>query len=391
MTSILIERINVLALDWLTSAEALAVLGTQPQTLYANVSRGRIRAKKDPDDPRRSLYSGEDVRRLADRSPGRRKAESVASDAIRWGEPILKTTLSTVEHGRLFYRGVDAVRLAETATLEDVAALLWQVGAVRLAGEASGDGEPLERAFVALGRRAARDLPSLGRGPQVLRREAQSVAATMISAMVGGSEGLVHERAAAAWGRPEAADVIRRAMVLLADHELNASAFAARVAISTGSALSAAALAGLGALTGPLHGGAWAGVVALMELVERDGAEAAVRNWLGQGRPLPTFGHRLYPDGDIRAAALMVAFELPPAFAALREAGERIVGERPNVDFAMAALTTAHGLPERAPILIFAMARCVGWLAHALEQIERGELIRPRAHYIGQKPGSQAV
>ena len=75
----MIERINVLALDWLTSAEALAVLGTQPQTLYANVSRGRIRAKKDPDDPRRSLYSGDDVRRLADRSPGRRKAESVAA------------------------------------------------------------------------------------------------------------------------------------------------------------------------------------------------------------------------------------------------------------------------------------------------------------------------
>ena len=83
-------------MDWLTATEALTLLGTQPQTLYANVSRGRIKARPDPSDSRRSLYRGDDVRRLAQRATGRRKQEAVASEAMRWGEPVLPTALSTV-------------------------------------------------------------------------------------------------------------------------------------------------------------------------------------------------------------------------------------------------------------------------------------------------------
>lgn len=370
--------------DWMTSSEALAVLGTQPQTLYANVSRGRIRSKKDPADSRRSLYSGEDVRRLAGRGTGRRKAETVASEAIRWGDPILPSAISTVADGRLYYRGRDVVQLAGRATLEDVAALLWQGRAVKLANGEPGKGEPLEAAFVLLAGRAAHDMPSLGRSTAVLKREAESVLGTLVGAITGGRTGAIHERAATAWGKPEAADAIRKALVLLADHELNASAFAARVTASTGAALSAAALSGLCTLTGPLHGGAAAGVSALVGAVERDGAERAVRDWLAQARPLPTFGHRLYPQGDIRAQVLLEALPVPPAFSALSAVAERVVGERPNVDFALAAMTAAYGLPGDAPLQLFAMARCVGWLAHALEQVEGGELIRPRAHYVGE-------
>lgn len=374
-------------MEWLTANQALAVLGTQPQTLYANVSRGRIRAKKDPADVRRSLYNGEDVHRLAGRAPGRRKAEAVASEAIRWGDPVLQSSISTVVDGRLYYRGKDAARLAERASLEDIAALLWQAGPVRLRAEASADGDALESAFVGLARRAAHDAPTLGRSIAVLRAEARDVLGTVVGSILGTGEGLVHERMVAAWGRPEAADPVRRALVLLADHELNASAFAARVTVSTGASLAAAALSGLGALSGPLHGGASAGAAALVAAAERVGAERAVRDWLAQARPVPTFGHRLYPDGDIRAEALLAAFQLPPAFAELREVAERIVGEKPNVDFALAAMTSAYALPPQAPLLLFAISRCVGWLAHALEQIQGGELIRPRAHYVGPTPG----
>ncbi len=83
-------------MDWLTTEEALAVLQTKPQTLYANVSRGRIRSKPLPDDPRRSLYRSEDVHRLAGKRPGRKRDSVVAADTIRWGLPIMRSGISTI-------------------------------------------------------------------------------------------------------------------------------------------------------------------------------------------------------------------------------------------------------------------------------------------------------
>src|ERR1700712_188045 len=153
-------------MSWLSAEQALDLLGTKPQTLYANVSRGRIRAKPDPSDTRRSLYFGEDVRRLATRHAGRRKSEAVAADAIEWGDPGLPSALSTVWDGRLFYRGRDAARLSEGATLEDVGGLLWDMKEpLALAGSRPDGGRTpsLEGAFVALARHATVDLPSLGR------------------------------------------------------------------------------------------------------------------------------------------------------------------------------------------------------------------------------------
>src|SRR5690606_3694399 len=117
-------------MSWLTAEEALTRLGTKPQTLYANVSRGRITARPDPADPRKSLYRQDDVERLASRQPGRRPARTVAAETIAWGEPVLETSISTVRDGQLLYRGQDAVALAESGTLEDVARLLWAAGDV---------------------------------------------------------------------------------------------------------------------------------------------------------------------------------------------------------------------------------------------------------------------
>src|SRR6218665_3805994 len=97
------KSINMKTL-WISAEEALALLGTKPQTLYANVSRGRIRAKPDPADPRRSLYQADDVRRLAQRHAGRRRAETAAAGTIRWGDPVLPTAISTITGERLFYR-----------------------------------------------------------------------------------------------------------------------------------------------------------------------------------------------------------------------------------------------------------------------------------------------
>ncbi|WP_299726410.1 citrate synthase [Devosia sp.] len=373
-------------MDWLTAHEALAVLGTQPQTLYANVSRGRIKAKRDPDDSRKSLYRGDDVRRLAQRAAGRRKQDAVAAQAMQWGEPVLRTSISTVAHGRLLYRGRDACELADTASLEDIAALLWQAQGELPSVAPFAGSRGLTAAFVMLARGAAETIPVV-RPPAGLAQEAGLILATLAQALTGEAqaEDMLHLRLARLWRRPAAADVIRRALVLLADHELNASTFAARVAVSTGASLWAGALAGLATLNGPRHGLASRGVAALADDIgyAPGSAEAALRDWLGEGRYVLGMGHQLYPDGDVRAEALLARFELPVAFARLREAGEAITGERPNVDFALAAMAAAFELPEDAPLTLFAMARCVGWLAHGLEQVQSGQEIRPRAQYVG--------
>src|SRR5580692_8656467 len=112
-------------MSWLTAVEALQVLQVRPQTLYANVSRKKIRAKPDPQDPRRSLYHEADVRKMARQHGGQRKATAVAAAAIEWGDPILSSSISTVVDGRLYYRGRDAVMLSEGSAFEEVAWGLW--------------------------------------------------------------------------------------------------------------------------------------------------------------------------------------------------------------------------------------------------------------------------
>lgn len=374
---------------WLNTEEALRRLGVKPQTLYANVSRGRINARPDPADPRRSLYDGADIDRMARRPSGRRRADAVAAGAIDWGDPVLPSAVSTVEGGRLFYRGRDAVELSRTATLEQVADLLWggYAPAAVPAAACAGD-TPIASALLALAGRVATDPPSLYRSPQALREDAAQVLATLADALLGPGPGDLHQRLAAALGRPGAADDLRCALVLLADHELNASTFAARVAVSTGAPLAAGALAGLASLLGPRHGLASTAVAVLAEEFEGPPADPAqrLRDWLGEGRVVPGFGHRLYPRGDARAAALLQRVRLPPAFAALAEAAGIVVAEPPNIDFALVALAAAHHLPVSAPTTIFALARAVGWLAHMLEQAQNGVLIRPRARYTGIRP-----
>ncbi|WP_413990637.1 citrate synthase [Labrys okinawensis] len=378
-------------MSWITSEQALAILKVQPQTLYANVSRGKIRTRPSPEDTRRSLYHGDDVKALAGRNAGRRSVAEVATHTISFGEPVLASGISTIAEGRLWYRGEDAAEMAEEATLETVAALLWQAGRVTFEAPPTARGTPVpsnpfEAGLLALARRASHDFPTGGRSRTMLRREAAGLVSTLATAMLGGTAhaGLpLHERAAQAWQAPGASDLVRRVLVLLADHELNASTFAARTAASTGAPLAAGLLAGLSTLAGPLHGGAALGVQALADTTRRIGARRAVHDWLSRGHRLPAFGHPLYPEGDARARALLAQFELPAAFAELREAVVALSDEEPNVDFALAALADACRLPANAPLALFAIARSVGWIAHMLEQTERGGLIRPRAHYDG--------
>lgn len=400
--SILIKIINMS--DWIGAEEARARLGVRPQTLYAYVSRGRLSTRPDPTDPRRSLYRASEIGLLAERKTRSRKASQVAAGAIAWGEPVLDSAITTVEGGWLYYRGRDAVALAQTETLESTARLLRGGHGAALKRDARGappEGADMRaRAFLALAARAGSDGPALGRHPLALAVEAATlldVLADAIAGVAGG--GPIHVRLALAWGCATsgpaagagggpAADLLRRALVLLADHELNASTFAARVAASTGASLAASALAGLAALSGPRHGGASAALRSLVAEAAEQGAPAAIAARLAQDRTLPGFGHPLYPEGDPRAHALLERFEPTPELAGLRAAVEGATGKAPNVDFALVALSERLGLPKDAPFALFATARCAGWIAHAIEQVQTGDLIRPRARYAGVRPDS---
>jgi citrate synthase len=200
----------------------------------------------------------------------------------------------------------------------------------------------------------------------------------------------LHLRLAQGWGKSNrVAELLRTAMVLLADHELTSSAFVARIAASTGASLPAALLAGLTTLSGPLHGDASGRVQALFSEVERLGDDAVVAHYLSTGSPLAGFGHHLYPDGDPRAAALLALFEPPKVIARFIEKVTALTGLQPNIDVALAALVAHHRLPADSAFGLFATARSVGLLAHSLEQLGVAQVIRPRGRYVGPAPELQ--
>ncbi|WP_214469723.1 citrate synthase [Mesorhizobium sp. dw_380] len=378
--------------EWLSREEALERLRLRPQTLYAYVSRGRIGMRPDRADPRRSEYRADDIAALATRRARGRSPSAIAESAIAWGEPSFVTSISTVWHGHLIYRGRDAVALSDHATLEETAALLWARPEPVSFQAPSPDAQHQTGrapAFAQLAMLAGHGRPSLGRSAASLCADAAHAIGALANAL-GASAGSdpVHRRLAQGWSVDDGgAEAIRRALVLLADHELNASTFAARVAASTGASPAACLLAGLATLSGPRQGGAGEAVMQLAEDAARHGADAAIRRWLGHDRPLPAFGHQLYPEGDPRATALLAAIgNTDETLRSLEAAAIAATGARPNIDFALAALTRSLGLPRDAPFHLFALGRSVGWAAHMVEQIVSGSIIRPRGRYEGPVP-----
>jgi citrate synthase len=205
----------------------------------------------------------------------------------------------------------------------------------------------------------------------------------------------MHRALQQAWAprRPAVADVIRTALVLCADHELNVSAFTARCAASAGASPYDVISAAFATLKGYKHGGAGE---RMLELVRHANsprvARTALAERLRRGERIPGFGHPLYPDGDPRAALLMGLAQSSGndsawrPFRNLARAGAELLNDAPNLDFGLAAITRTYRLPDGAPFLLFALARTIGWIAHAMEEYASGHLIRPRARYTGPMP-----
>jgi citrate synthase len=204
----------------------------------------------------------------------------------------------------------------------------------------------------------------------------------------------VHRQLSHAWKLDEeAAHIVRRCLVLTADHELNASTYVARCIASTGASPYAALLGALGALSGPKHGGETSNVeVLLREALGSGDIQNAVAGRLQRGERIPGFGHPLYPDGDPRAAHILDAVRASrynrQSGAALHVAHKifDLIGRRPNVDFALGLVSVVLKLPPGSGLGMFLVGRSVGWIAHVIEQYSSGSIIRPRARYVGILP-----
>jgi citrate synthase len=368
---------DALTLDLVPAGEAAARLGIRRASLYAYVSRGLIRSFAAPEEPRRRLYAADDIAALVRQRNRLRRPRVAAATALDWGLPVLDTGITQVRDGRLFYRGRDALDLAETASFEAVARLL--VGAPDLSPEPACPpnlgGSFLARAIGALA--DWRDAPTPA-------ATAGAILGLIASAATGSAFKAepIDAHLAAAWGAGRnGRDAIRRALILSADHELSASAFAVRVVASTGAGLAQAVVAGLVALSGPRHGGATDRVRTLMEEAAHAAGVPRLRERLRGSGPPVGFAHPLYPDGDPRGPALLSGLPLSRRDAHVLQTVTD-AGGRPTLDTGLVLLERVYRLPRPAAFIIFAVGRTAGWLAHAVEQRATGALIRPRARYV---------
>jgi len=343
------------------------------------------------------------------------------------------TALSKVEGtaGRLIYRGYNIHDLARTTTFEEVMHLLWfghlpnraelsdlqarlvaertlPTAVLNIMRELPPTAEPMDAlrtAVSAWGATSVKGKPTIDQAIGVTARfplflaafhrlrngldplASQSElghAANYLYLLTGQKPEEQHVRALDAY------------LVLLADHGMNASTFTARVVASTESDIASAVVAAVGALKGPLHGGAPSKVLDMLQAIgTTDRAESWLRDALARGDRLMGFGHRVYKTEDPRAEELreMARLASPQEFALARRVEELALAlleeQKPgrrlytNVEFYSAVLLASVGLPGDLFTPTFAVSRAAGWTAHILEQVGNNRLIRPEADYTG--------
>ncbi|MGH7987142.1 MAG: citrate/2-methylcitrate synthase [Candidatus Binataceae bacterium] len=424
----------------LTAAEAAAQLGVKLGTLYAYVSRGWLKSYRRKVG-RQALYRRADIealrgvtapergrraRGLPDASSWVTVAQPASADAAAPGVIVAESAVSSIVEGRLAYRGYPIDELVERATFEEVCLLLWNgarpsleesqslradianarmPAAVAAALAAVGAQlPPLMRLTVMMPSLAAieRKAPPRARVeqarlivsmlPLALARASASDSDELAKAQPGGVAISLFARVMGTCADWQAV-ALDRVLIACAEHELNASTFAARVVASTGADLYASVLAALCSLSGPIHGGACDRIEAMFDQLEQGVRLPELLAGYAEKRLLPPgFGHAIYPAGDPRAVLLKAV-----AGSIAKRKGKRLfetalkVEEavwkrerlRPNLDFYLTVCVRMLGFPLRMPAAVFALGRASGWIAHSLEQYADNRLIRPRMRYRG--------
>jgi citrate synthase len=383
------------AARYVSAAEAASLLGIKKASLYSYVSRGLVRVEAKDQDPRARLYHAADLKALIDRKQQRRPAGAVER-ALDFGMPVLETRITHISANQLSYRGINALELAAHASFEEVAQLLWQ-------GAAPASSMNFDGAEVSGWHAAARSLKANAteRGLKLLplligtdrthirNRPSDADLTRLVGAIACAASGMdrihdqpLHQALARYWRRRNAEQAIRAALILCADHELNASTFAVRVVASTGASLTASLIAGLAALSGPRHGGMTLRVARFLKEVEPRGLRQQLQERLERGDELPGFHHPLYPQGDPRGRMLLELAPKDKEVEMVCRAVMDVAGSYASLDVGLVALERGFRLPAGAALALFTIGRSAGWTAHALEQRLSSQLIRPRAKYV---------
>jgi citrate synthase len=366
-------------------------LGVDVRTLYAYVSRGALRRVPGPDG-RSSRYDSDELELLARRSRPRTLPRPPASIDL-----VIATRVSSISDGAVRYRGTDVLDLvAAQEPFEAVAGLLWsgrleradkswtlppdraaRAGAVV---QALDDVVPAAAGFAAVAAALAEDANPAG--PPDWAAWGRTIVTAFVEACVPGKTGSVAQRLWQGFSplRPTAARVraLNTALVLLAEHELAVSTLAVRVAASARAAPPGCVLAGLGALSGALHGD-------MPRLVRERLRSQPSGDW----DSWPGFRHSVHTRGDPRADPLLQAVRqiAAPGDRDLINRVTRAAPAPPNSDFALAALCHVARMPAQAPTALFAVARTAGWIAHAAEEYGEPQLrFRGRAVAPGRRP-----
>lgn len=404
---------------YLTAREAAQLLDVQRQTLYAYVSRGLIRSVMRPGQKAR-LYLRADVERVHARALARAGHGAVAADAMNHGQAIIPTSITEITTEGPCYRGqLATVLVGEEASFEAVAELLWTgrwepqapvwpvtatprmlVGMVEALRDAAGRASLLEvfaLVVLQLGlqRRARRGVE------QTMHEQARQIIQILVGCCglassdphyvpMARGERVADALLRALGGEPSPCNraAIGLMLTLLADHELMPGTLAVRVAASGGATLHACIGSALCTSSGlnvaHLYDDAHA-------FLAGGGKAILLRRALARhaaGRPLPGFGHALYPQGDPRGRVLLdfirARYATRPLLAVCEaiEEIERATGLRVRHELPMVALIRAMDLGKEAASAIFVVARVAGWVAHIEEQRGSGQLMRPRARFV---------
>ena len=389
---------------YLTADAAAAALGISRPSLYAYVSRKGIRSQPIP-GKRTRLYWREDIERLSGSKP---EPRHLPSDSIL----VPNTNLTLITETGLFFRGRSAVALSADKTLEDVAALLWDQEKATIFPDAA----PVLPAGIRKARAALRGLPSSVRAISLLSiLEASSarnydqtavgfasVGAQLLrwyASMVVGIEQPtaepIHQMLARGMAAPsDFDDIIRRILVLFADHELTAATYTVRAVANTGCTPYQAVMTGLIASRGRriAEGRAPSVRRVVQEILAETDPSRPVLERYRAGERIPGFSHSMYKNGDARARALLPLLRERLAgddlFRRLFEAidvARSEIGVEPDLSLLSYAVEARLGFPDRESSFSL-IARLVGWIAHAYEQMVSGPMLRLRTAYTGPLP-----
>ena len=388
--------------DYLTTEQVAKALGVKASTVYAYVSRGRLQSQRI-DGVSGSVFPVDEVEKLL--TAGRPRPPAGVVERIR-------TQLTYLHDDRLYYRGHAVGDLARDMSFEEVAALLWEQPWPTIPPGAVGDvpgrvdaalgpaGRGLDRIRLIVDLLGADDARRHQLDPAAVTVKAATILETIVGVdVVDGSDVEGRGFAERLWplltddpSTPERVRILNAALVLLADHDLSAGTIAARVAASARGSVYAVVSAGLGAFDGPMHGGAT--TFAYRFLAETlDDPESVVGERLRLGERIPGTGHVVYRHSDPRAETLTEllrdAGDGDPRVSSAMSSVTRALGSSTfvNSDFALAALALSYRMRPDAAETIFAVARIVGWTAHALEEYGEKRLrFRPEGVYTGVRP-----